>query len=75
MTYRDRPEFEAPADIRCDALVLGKPGWPDWAQHNHRCPRRATQSRAGRAVCWQHGALKEINWYDSLDQQTPRGVP
>jgi hypothetical protein len=64
MTYRDRPEYTAPSDIRCDALVAGKKGWPDWAQKDHRCPRRATQSRCGKSVCWQHAEIDNIRFVE-----------
>ena len=62
VSRHDRPEYIAPDDIRCEALVKG-----------HRCPRRANQSREGRSVCWQHGAMKCFISWDS--KTTGTGTP
>lgn len=62
MTFRHHPEYTAPDELRCDALVRGRKGWPDWAQQDHRCPPKATQSRACKSVCWQHANLPELEY-------------
>lgn len=63
MSYAKGPESCAPDDQRCEALVQGKKGWPDWAQKDHRCTRRAQASRAGHVVCWTHNKKAEVEFW------------
>lgn len=67
MTYRDRSEHIAPDDLRCDALVRSKRGWPDWARVDHRCPRCAQQSRAAHSVCYTHAIVERVEWWSAAD--------
>lgn len=63
MSYRDRPEFCAPDDQRCEAIVRGtKQTYQHWRQVDHRCVRRAQQSRMGCAVCHIHARVKEVQF-------------
>lgn len=60
MTYQSRPEYEAPGDIRCQAIVPGHPSWHfEWMRHDHQCPRKANQMRGPYRVCYQHAAMKK----------------
>lgn len=55
------PEYTAPDDQRCEALVRGQPGWNwAWVKVNHRCPKTANQMRAGIAVCHLHAKAKTV---------------
>lgn len=63
MTFHSGPEYEAPDEVRCEALVKGHPTWNfEWVKHDHRCPRKANQMRGQRQVCWQHAKMKEANY-------------
>jgi hypothetical protein len=53
-----------PDDQRCEALVAGIPSYNfEWQRLDHRCPRRANQGRAGRAVCYSHAKAKRLRFY------------
>lgn len=61
MTYQHRPEYTAPDDQRCEALVTGQPSYNfEWMRHDHRCPRKANQMRGQMAVCYQHARSKNL---------------
>lgn len=46
MSYHARPEYIAPDEQRCGALVPGHPSWAyDWAKVDHQCPKTANQMR------------------------------
>lgn len=80
MTFRDGPEACAPDEFRCEALVEGRKGWPNWSQKDHRCVRRAQASRAGHSVCYTHNMKKEVRFWplDKRDEfvryKTHRGI-
>lgn len=55
------PEWTAPSDQRCEALVKGQPSYCyAWMRLDRRCPRRANQMRGDMAVCYQHATAKKI---------------
>lgn len=61
MSYHSGPEYVAPDDLRCMALVKGQPSWVfEWMKHDHRCPRKANQMRGQLAVCYQHAQAKVV---------------
>lgn len=61
MTRHSGPEYVAPDDERCEALVKGQPSWNfEWMRHDHRCPRRANQMRGLISVCHVHARAKRI---------------
>jgi hypothetical protein len=66
MSQHSGPHFNVVAnDLRCEAMVAGIPSYHwEWQRLDHRCPRRANQSRAGRLVCYQHGAAKKVQWHN-----------
>jgi hypothetical protein len=83
VTRHSGPDFEVPPDDqRCEALIRGKTksaalGW-QWMMVDHRCPRRANQTRMGRSVCWQHGAVKtrKLKWFtDRRDSMADEPIP
>ena len=64
MARHDRPEYVAPDEIRCEALVKGHKGWAyEWAKHDHRCPRNSNQMRGSHQVCWQHASMKNVEYW------------
>lgn len=64
MTFHSGPEYEAPGEVRCDALVKGQPGWNfEWMRHDHRCPRKANQMRGLHQVCYQHATAKSVQYF------------
>lgn len=61
MTHHTGPEYTAPNEQRCEALVKGQPSWVfKWMQVDHRCPRKANQMRGQLAVCYQHANSKKL---------------
>lgn len=61
MSKHSGPEYTAPAEQRCEALVRGHPSWHfEWVRYDHQCPRRANQARGGHLVCYQHAAAKNV---------------
>jgi hypothetical protein len=63
--YHSGPEYEAPDDIRCEALVKGHPSYVyEWQRRDHRCPRRANQMRGPRQVCFQHARMREVEYVE-----------
>lgn len=64
MSYHSRPEYIAPQDQRCGALVSGHKSWAyDWAKIDHQCPKTANQMRGPIPVCHIHAkARKVIPW-------------
>jgi hypothetical protein len=65
MTFQHRPEYQAPDDIRCEAVVKGHPNYNfEWMRYDHRCPRRANQMRGQFMVCFQHAAMKNPKFRD-----------
>ena len=72
MSRHSGPDFRVPpSDERCEAMVRGIPNYNfEWQRRDHRCPRRANQSRAGRSVCYQHGAAKKVRWHNGGTSMT-----
>lgn len=65
MSYHALPEYVAPDEIRCEALVRGQKGWAyDWAKEDHRCPRKCNQMRGQYQVCWQHAQMAKFVAFD-----------
>jgi hypothetical protein len=66
MAFRDMPDMIVPpSHLRCEAMT--KPAldtYQVWRKQPHRCVRRATQSRAGHAVCSCHAAMKKVTYWD-----------
>lgn len=61
MSYHHRPEFTAPDEQRCEALVRGKKSNPYmWMKIDHRCPKTANQMRGTLSVCHVHAKTKEV---------------
>lgn len=61
MSFHSGPEGQAPDDQRCEALVKGHPSWfYEWANADHRCPKRANQMRGDHAVCHLHAKAKTL---------------
>ncbi len=64
MSFDSGPEYTAPDEQRCDALVRGHPSWTFiWMRSDHRCPKTANQSRAGKSVCHAHARAKQVEWF------------
>lgn len=69
MSYHSGPEYTAPDDQRCEALVKGHPSWHyEWVKVDHRCPKTANQMRGQLAVCHLHAKAKTVIQY-----QKPEG--
>lgn len=67
MSYHAGPEFTAPDEYRCEALVKGRPSnYYRWTQVDHRCPKTANQMRGSMAVCHVHAQTKGIIRYGQL---------
>ncbi len=65
--WHSGPEFTAPDDQRCEALVPGHPSWyQEYTRHNHRCHKTAQQSRGGMVVCHVHARAREVTHYRSI---------
>lgn len=63
MSRHSGPEYTAPDDIRCEAIVKGHPSYHwEWVRKDHRCPKKANQMRAGYAVCYQHATVKNVEY-------------
>jgi len=63
MSRHSGPEYVAPDDIRCDAIVKGHPSYNwDWLKIDHRCPRKANQMRGLHSACYQHAEAKNVKW-------------
>lgn len=61
MSYHSRPEFVAPTDQRCEALVKGRLSFHyEWMRVDHQCPRRANQMRGTLSVCHIHARAKRV---------------
>lgn len=61
MSFHSGPEGVPPDDQRCEALVRGKSGlFYEWTKHDHRCAKRANQSRGSLAVCHIHARTKVL---------------
>lgn len=69
MAYRDRPEFCAPDDQRCEALTKPvKDTYQVWRREPHQCVRRAVQSRAGRVVCHLHARMENVKFINNEER-------
>ena len=65
-----------PDDQRCEALVPGHPSYNwEWMRYDHRCPRKANQARSGRSVCYQHGAMKKVQFINGGSSVTKETIP
>lgn len=63
MSRHSGPEFVAPNDIRCEAIVKGHPSWNwQWCRVDHQCPRKANQMRGLHKVCYQHAEVKNVKY-------------
>lgn len=75
MGFQDKPEYEAPGDIRCQAIVPGHPSWNfEWMRHDHQCPRKANQMRGPYRVCYQHAAMKKPPRYVAMEKAMSENV-
>jgi len=71
MSRHSGPEYTAPDEVRCQALVKGHPSWHwEWLRVDHQCPKRANQMRAGHLVCYLHAKMKDPTY---IDPPTQRG--
>lgn len=65
MTFQHAPEYVAPDDVRCEALVKGQPSYTfEWMRHDHQCPRQSNQMRGTHQVCWQHARMKHPSYME-----------
>lgn len=72
LSYPHRPKYEAPVELRCEALVKGKPNYAFvWMRHDHRCPRKANQMRGPHQVCWQHAQMKRVEYFNERRDKAP----
>jgi hypothetical protein len=66
MSRHDGPDFFVPDDERCEAIVKGMPSYSyEWMRHDHRCPRKANQSRGPYTVCHIHARAKQVRFPDA----------
>jgi hypothetical protein len=73
MTNQRGPEYTAPDDQRCEALVKGHLNYTfEWMRKDHRCPKGATQSRgltsSARVIacCYLHAKAKNVEPFDGV---------
>ena len=63
MSRHSGPEYTAPDDIRCEAIVKGIKHYHwEWCKVDHRCPRKSNQMRGLKQVCYQHAVAKEVEY-------------
>lgn len=67
------PEYTAPDDQRCEALVKGHLNYSfAWMRKDHRCPKGAQQTRVTSqsskiiAVCHVHARANAVEVFDGV---------
>jgi len=74
MSRHRGPDFFVPEEERCEAIVKGVPSYHwQWMRIDHRCPRKANQSRGFHVVCHIHARAKQVNFI-AENQQDEKSV-
>lgn len=63
MSNHNGPEYTAPDDVRCKALVKGiRSNHWEWTRYDHQCPRKANQMRGLHQVCYLHARARNVEY-------------